>query len=229
MAIFTSKLGEYDIKLSILNLIFKTCKCKFALIDLIRKHYLLIWMSGVLESSHISQNENDLNIFYKLLQIFNLIWSQLGNNSGPRDQKQLDARNTTPPITFLNQMYALMNIFVKKLTSLQAIEHQLEYITENSMVQKATSHIQNKNSIKINDLECFFLVKNQLVQTIKKFEFNLVQFENEENLNKQFESILNENLEKIEISKVIELIESRKRKSLDQTQNFPLTKHLKRE
>jgi hypothetical protein len=229
LAIYSSKLGEYDIKLSILNLIFKTCKCKFALIDLVRKHYLLIWLSGILESSQISQSENDLNIFYRQLQIFNLIWSQLGTNSKSQQNKQTESQNIVPPITFLNQMYVLMKIFLKKLNSLQDIGLQLEYFAESSALTQKSSNLQKKNSFKKIDLECFFQVKTELVEAINTFDFNLVQFENEENLNKQFKTILDNDTEKCNFSQIIELLESKKRKSTDKTQYSSFTKHFKNE
>ena len=203
LAIYSSKLGEFDIKLSILHLIYKTCKCKFALIDLVRKHYLLVWMSGVLEASQISQTDNDMNIFFKLLQIFNLIWLQLGNAKSQQEDH-------APPITFLNQMYVLMKIFLKKLTSLQALELKVETVTSPSSELKIASKKQ--------EIETFFGVKNQLVDAFKAFDFNLVQFEFGENLDKQFKDVLTASCEsesQVEFSQLVGLIEAKKRKFSD--------------
>ena len=51
LAIYDSKISDMDTKLAILDVVFKTCNCKYALIDLIKRHYLIIWLSNVVEGN----------------------------------------------------------------------------------------------------------------------------------------------------------------------------------
>lgn len=106
MSIYDSTLSDTELKGLILDLIYRTCSSsRYALIDLIKRHYLLVWLTSVLESSRSSSSStidsSKVNLFYKLLLIYNKIWSELGQR---KDESQ-----PAPPITFLNQMSLLAN------------------------------------------------------------------------------------------------------------------------
>ena len=212
MSIYGSKLGEFDIKLSILSLIHKTCKCKFALIDLIRKHYLLVWMSGAVQSSQLNSADNELSLFCKLLQVFNAIWLQLGNGAS--------AEAAAPPVTFLNQMFALMKLLLNRLASLKEMD-----ANEHKSSQLA---ISNHAWQKV-EMECFFKVKHELCEAIKSLDFNLVQFEHEESLSKRLKRVLEDGELKVEFCHIVDLIEFKKRKnssSNDCSQNMKRFKNV---
>ncbi len=115
LAIYDSKMSDQETKTSILSIVLRTCSCKYALIELIKRHYLLVWLSNSMEGN-LSNGKNTeviMSVFYKQIQIFILIWRQLGANrlikSG--DTEQL----LPPPLTFLNQMFILMKSILDKL------------------------------------------------------------------------------------------------------------------
>ena len=56
LAIYDSKISDSETKQSILNIVLRTCGCKYALIELIKRHYLLIWLSNTLEGNSSKKN-----------------------------------------------------------------------------------------------------------------------------------------------------------------------------
>jgi hypothetical protein len=196
-------MSELDVKILILNLLFKTCECKFALIDLIKRHYFLIWLTSVLENLNqmrLNQNDSNFNLFFKMIQIFNLIWTQLGVVSSPDHQV---------PITFLNQMYVLMKSILNKLS----LNHKKVSLTAN-----------NNHQIVLDE---FFKVKTQLLNSIQKYDFNLIKHseKNLENLNKKLTDLLID-VESINFESIVQTIRSltqinngNKRKNYDVGEN----------
>lgn len=165
---------------------------------------MLIWMTGALESSELT-TENNINIFFKLLQIYNLIWNQLG--SSKKATTTNDSNESAPtPIAFLNQMYVLNGMFLQGLTSM---ENKLAELKSNE---------PDQNEFKISkrvEMENFFAVRKELIESFKFFEFNLVQFEVKENLEKQLKGLLDMEIDNVEFDNVLDLIESKKRKCSD--------------
>jgi hypothetical protein len=185
LSIYDSKMSEMDVKILILNLLLKTCECKFALIDLIKRHYFLIWLTGVLvtlNQMRLNQNDSNFNLLFKMIQIFNLIWKQLGVVSSPDHQV---------PITFLNQMYILMKNILNKLS----LNHK-----------KLSTSTSNNNQLVLDD---FFKVKTQLVNSIQKYDFNLIKHNEKslENLNKKLDDLMIE-IESVDFDRIIKTIRS---------------------
>jgi len=182
MAIYDSKMSDLDTKLSILNLIYKTSQCKFSLIDLIKRHYLLIWLSNITEQCLTKSNQQiEINIFYKLIQIYILIWNQLGST------RTVENELVNPPLAFLNQMFILMKIFLAKLVAnhLKIMELKYEFTSLNS---KETSSI-NLGRLVIRN---FFKVKRELIENLKIYQLNLIQVESSDNLDNELNSLLND-------------------------------------
>ncbi len=126
LAIYNSKFIEPDIKLDILNLLTEICKFKYSLVDLIKRHYFVVWLTNSFKLCA------DLNEFFKLLEIYIMIWNQImydGNNSEPNDAEermQIDGLDGTEPkaeskapVLFLNQMFVLMLEILQKFDSKQ--------------------------------------------------------------------------------------------------------------
>lgn len=186
-------MSEMDVRILILNLLLKTCECKFALIDLIKRHYFLIWLTSVLESQNqmrLNQNDSNMNLFIKVIQIFNLIWSQLGIVTSPDHQV---------PITFLNQMYILMKNILNKLS----LNHK-----------KVTLSLSTSNNHQLV-LDEFFKVKRELLNSIQKYDFNLIKYseKNLETLNKKLSDLIID-IESINFDSIVQTI-----RSLSQTNN----------
>lgn len=57
----------------------------------------------------------NLQIFYKLVQIFVLIWTELGANRIVKNPETEVEELMPPPLTFLNQMFILMKSLLGKL------------------------------------------------------------------------------------------------------------------
>ena len=68
----------------------------------------------------------NMNIFFKLIQIYILIWTQLGANRVVRDQETDEEKILPPPLTFLNQMFILMKSFLGKLIKNQSRLNELK-------------------------------------------------------------------------------------------------------
>ena len=110
LSIYDSKLSDSELNSLILDLILKTCKCKYALIDLIKRHYLLVWLTNAFEKFHIKNQNLNSSQSKKLLRIFVLIWQQLGQSESSPQEELL-------PITFLNQMFVCSRIIINKLST----------------------------------------------------------------------------------------------------------------
>lgn len=119
-------MSDFETKSLILSVLHRTSECKFALIDLIRRHYFLIWMTSVLEtnqfkfSSQNSSNDSQFCLFLSIVQIYNLIWNQLGKERTVERVDEESSNTTTTeivgaPLAFLNQMYILMKLIEQKM------------------------------------------------------------------------------------------------------------------
>lgn len=216
MAIYESKMSDLETKLSILTLIYRTCQCKFALVDLIKRHYLLIWLTNLLESNLSKSNQQaEISIFYKLIQIYILIWNQLGSNRIVKiDDKE---EVVQPPLTFLNQMFILMKLFLAKLITNHSKINDLKYDFKPSK--------SDENSISLGRLviKNFFKVKRQLTDNMKNFNLNLIKFESSDNLDNELNS-LNEN-NSFTYMDIVDRIEVRKRAcSIDLNSSSKITR-----
>jgi hypothetical protein len=112
LAIYDSKLSDHEMKLDILELIKSTCQLKPALIDLIKKHYLIIWLTNTIiklqqdQGDKLLQNNNkNLDLFNKLSEIYLIIWSKITESSFET--------KTNPPALFLTQMFGLLKIILE--------------------------------------------------------------------------------------------------------------------
>ncbi|CAF0751073.1 unnamed protein product [Brachionus calyciflorus] len=141
LSIYDSKISDYEVKNLILDLLLRTCETKFNLIDLIKKHYFLIWMTSVLETIVI--DENKCEHFIKLIKIYSLIWRQL---SVVKDQKL--------PLGFLNQMFVLMRVIREKLAE---NEKRFEAMFIESLETKKV-------------LEEFFRINDELIGIMDEYE-----------------------------------------------------------
>ena len=219
MSIYNSKMSDLDIKLSILSLIYKTSKCKFSLIDLIKRHYLLIWLTNITEqcllikSTNTNNNQQtEINILYKLIQIYILIWNQLGstrtvkatttNDDDDDDDNEQQEQIVTPPLTFLNQMFILMKIFLAKLVAnhLKIMELKFEFISEEK-------NNNNNNSINLGRLVIrnFFKVKRQIIENLKIYNLNLINSESSDNLDNELNNLNEKDLTYENIDEKIQL------------------------
>lgn len=137
LAIYDSKISDVETKNLILNIVLRACSCKYALIQLVKRHYLLVWLSNSLEGSSCKKGTTEMNlsIFYKLIQIYILVWNQLGVNRVVTDPETNREQVLPPPLTFLNQMFILMKLFLKKLINNHARlnELKIEVINSNSL------------------------------------------------------------------------------------------------
>jgi len=125
--IFRQLLGSYDTglsnhesKLEILELIKSSCNLKSVLIDLIKKHSLIIWLSNAITRLKIvanNNNKNNFEIFYKLSEIILLVWSTITQQ-----------KSSTPPALFIKEFFPLLSIsleYFSKLTSLTSTHKYL--------------------------------------------------------------------------------------------------------
>jgi hypothetical protein len=142
LAIYDSKISDLETKTLILNTVLRACNCKYALIQLVKRHYLLIWLSNALQGgSKRNGGEMNLQIFYKLTQIYIVIWSQLGINRVVTDPETKKEQVLPPPLTFLNQMFILMKLFLKKLINSHARLNELKIeVTVPNLGKHAYSH-----------------------------------------------------------------------------------------
>jgi hypothetical protein len=211
MSIYNSKMSDLDIKLSILSLIYKTSKCKFSLIDLIKRHYLLIWLTNITEQCLLNKSTNnnnnnqqtDINIFYKLIQIYILIWNQLGSTRTVKATTNDEQQIVTPPLTFLNQMFILMKIFLAKLVAnhLKIMELKFEFISEEN-------NNNHNNSINLGRLVIrnFFKVKRQIIENLKIYNLNLmISSESSDNLDNELNNLDEKDLTYENIDEKIQL------------------------
>lgn len=183
-------MSDLELKTLILNLLLRTCECKFALIDLVRKHYFLIWMTSVLESNHFKHstslsNESNVNLFIGLIKIYNLIWKQLG-------------KSEIVPLTFLNQMYILMKLFLEKMT----------------LNSKYVMDMLNQRKEKDN-IDIFFVVNKELIDSLNKYEFAFVKFEKDNLAHELKNRLENFDQEEFNFNQFIDLINNSLENSLN--------------
>ena len=188
LSIYDSKQSDHDTKLLILNLLHRTCHCKYALVELIKRHYLLLWLTSVLESLNASLNvqqslkNSAFELYNKMLKIYNLIWQQLSNKLASENKAQL-------PITFLNQMHILTKVFHEKLIfyykkiNLLRDDRALQKTstTKDSCMNNADEDsVESNQQISCNqmneyeaDLKEFIQTNQQLEQSMKSFDFGI--------------------------------------------------------
>ena len=122
LAIYDSRLSDHEMKLDILELIKSTCRLKSCLIDLIKKHYLVIWLTNTIIklqqdacgnklNSHDNSNRNK-ELFNKLCEISLLIWTNINETS--------NEIKTTPPALFIAQMFTFIKILLEYFSMLTA-------------------------------------------------------------------------------------------------------------
>jgi hypothetical protein len=198
LSIYDSKLSDSELNLLVLDLIFKTCKCKYALIDLIKRHYLLVWLTNAFEKFHVKNQNLNSNQFKKLLRIFVLIWQELGQSeSSPNDELL--------PITFLNQMSVCARVILNKMSA------NFKAISTNEHDESK----EQQKSFQIGEiLKDVFKCNRQIHTSIQKYNFNLFLEQNEMSLSQKLnELVLSKwNDESMGYDLIISELKSRKRK-----------------
>ena len=125
LASYDSGLSSYESKLDILELIKSSCHLKSVLIDLIKKHSLIIWLSNAITRCQIhgantrhqgDQNNKNIEIFYKLCEIIILIWTTITSSS-----------TTPPPALFIKEFFPLVNISLDYFSKLTTTTHNYLY------------------------------------------------------------------------------------------------------
>lgn len=159
-----------------------------------------------------SLNQLEMGLFNKMIQIYNLIWNQLGK------------RDEAVPLTFLNQMFILMRLFLAKLVEnlKQLVEINLDECLMNYQTNRTDdSEITGKSKLK----ECIvelFRVNKDLVRSLKKHELNLVKPE-ENSLNEQLKMCSRE--EELDFNSVLSTIQRKRRlNSISETMNNSIKK-----
>ena len=127
MAIYGSRMSEPQTDELVLDIVLRTCAAShYALVDLVKRHYLLVWMTGAL-SATAPGSQGSLGRIMKLVELFNVVWNKLGQvgSSSKKssekteveesDEQQTEQVARTPPLTFLNQMYGVAMTLVHKL------------------------------------------------------------------------------------------------------------------
>lgn len=190
LSIYDSKFSDYETKLSILELIKSTCYIKYALIDLIKRHYLIIWLTNTLikqqedeQIFHLQQRQdkqrknysNTQNLFYKLCEIYLLIWHQLDvenneineNKMNQESEKEVKSNDFKPPILFLTQMFTLMRIFIKIFnTMVLNINQDDDLATHDSNIELNYDADDENFNLKLYQIcffKKFFLLINKLL------------------------------------------------------------------
>lgn len=149
LSIYDSKMSDFELKNLILDLLMKTCESKYALIDLIKKHFFIIWLSSVINTLVV--DETKIFVFVKMLKIYNMIWMQLGY--GKKDERL--------PMGFLNQMLTLGKVVKAKLCT---SEVKFEDLFKLEKCQDETREV----------LEKFFNTFDCVVQEIEKYEIGIL-------------------------------------------------------
>lgn len=217
MGIYDSRLSDLELKHLIVNLLLRACESsKYALIDLVKKHYFLIWITSVVNS--IKPN-NDAALFYKFIRLFNLIWRQLGATSAKRDAP-------AAPITFLNQMYVLAKVFLKKLVenNRRLIEFNTDewYRVVESTAnagdigesQRNTAGV-NKQREHIDDLKTLFNNYRHITTSIGQYGFNMTNLD-DGTLENMFKNYLAHcSNDDFTFSSMLSLIDNKRKKTFD--------------
>ncbi len=86
LSIYNSKFIDSDVKIDILNLLKETCKFKYSIYDLIKKHYLIVWLTNSVKKS--IDTSTNLSEFFKLTEIYIMIWNQIINNTEKPQNEQ---------------------------------------------------------------------------------------------------------------------------------------------
>jgi hypothetical protein len=205
LSIYDSKLSDHELKSLILKVIYQTCACKYALVDLIKRHYILIWLSSVLESLNngvvVSGQVTDsaVVLFHRMMQIYIRIWSELSSTAavakteGVSDEKSQSGESSTtpkqgPPLTFLNQMYMLtkallskMIVYHKRVVLVKEVADSNEGEEAKSLSKDATaantaSHV-NRNLINDEFKDAYKRTLKQFFKTNKELVHLLAQYE----------------------------------------------------
>ena len=211
LSIYDSRVSDLETKTQILNILLAACRCKYSLVDLIKRHYLLVWMTSVLEknSTRAVQNEAGVKIFHKLIQIFILIWQQLGSNRIVKASDGLTEQSLSPPLTFLNQMFVLTKLFLEKLISLNSRlnEIKLEFTDDKNTEASNTESAGFCISLGKCVVKRFFKARKEIVNNLSKYELNMAAF------SAQTSSLDNElqRVEEFSYEAITNLLESRKR------------------
>ena len=106
-------MSDWELRDQILMLILKACHIKYALVDLIKRHFLLTWLTSVLVDLSINNSNHDIALLGKLIEIFTKTWHMLGRHDS--NESESSSSSPPPPITFLNQMFVLAREFFNKL------------------------------------------------------------------------------------------------------------------
>ena len=78
MAIYGSRMSEPQTDELVLDIVLRTCAAShYALVDLVKRHYLLVWMTGAL-SATAPGSQGSLGRIMKLVELFNVVWNKLG-------------------------------------------------------------------------------------------------------------------------------------------------------
>lgn len=173
-SIFDSKLTDYDLKFGIIELLKSTCNIKHALIDLIKRHCFLLWLTSTITNlDEINTSRTSVNIFYNLIEIYLLIWKNL----------TIKGASTQLPFLFVSQMFLLMKIILDKLVLMPHV------LTLESDEQPQDSSDIRSNCIK-KIYKRFFIVSKELLQCLsehfKVSTYNL----NEDDIDKYHKIVL---------------------------------------
>lgn len=198
LSIYDSKISDFELKNLILDLLIKTCESKYALIDLIKKQFFIIWLSSVLNSLVVDETKIDL--FLKMIKMYNLIWSQL--SIGKRDDRL--------PIGFLNQMMTFGKSIKCKLSESKVRFENLFKMESGDNEQKIL-------------LENFFKNSDNVVSEIGKYQIEVWQ---EQSIGEIIEKAMDkvQASEFNEYGEFVEFVLSRKRK----IENFQISVEYKK-
>lgn len=184
----------------IIELILKSCNDKYIIAKLIQKHYLLVWLTNLLEKNDISHKQQDINkeFFWKLVTLFCKIWEKLGNRN-IENYHDIDNNiiSKSLPLTFLNQIFIIIRIILRKLTenyvllndskqeNLQLFE-RIECISNFfNIIRKTLEHLHeyqkiSSRSLNFNTCESYKLNKDDFenfIRIVKSFESDSCFFE----------------------------------------------------
>ena len=154
-------------KMDILELIKSTCQLKSSLIDLIKKHYLIIWLTNTItklqqdagDKLYEEQNNKNLELLYKLIEISILIWTRITESSSNSQIK------TTPPALFIAQLFSVLKVSLEcfsKFTTNPSPAHEYLYQALFSVFDEVLTQTRLINENQSNCLSTYCLTEIDL-------------------------------------------------------------------
>ena len=185
LSIYDSRLSDAELKAGILKLIERTCKNKYSLIELVKKHSLLIWLTDIIEKDRHSQSPS-LGLFCQKVKIFLQVWRTLKPKLNEQDEKETQENededdepkessktsNSTQTWTFLNQMFILSKIMLqilsknsKKVVQLDADEAKAARSDKMEVDEPDTSgHVRGRRLV----IKKFLTSLHEIVEDLKQ-------------------------------------------------------------